>query len=306
MLPPPITIATSTPRSWTSRTSSAIRRMTSGSSPNWRAPMRASPLSLRRILRYFGSLATPAPDDPAPRNLSARRAARSLPRVLLPEDEAREPLDPDVLPRPGDDGVDQLPDRHVRVAHERLLHEAEFLVELLHLAVHDLLDDGVGLPRGARLLPVDVPLLLQDRRGDLLAIHEARLRGRDVHRQILDQRLEVGGPGDEVGLAVHLHQDPDPAPGVDVGADRALGGRPRGALGRGGLAALPQDLVGRLEIAPGLDQGGLAVHHRRPAALAELLHHRGVDLHDSSSPTPRRGSDGPGGAWTAGGAEPIR
>jgi hypothetical protein len=51
MLPPPMTIAVSTPRRHTSATSSAMRATTVGSIPNAWPPRRASPESLRRIRR---------------------------------------------------------------------------------------------------------------------------------------------------------------------------------------------------------------------------------------------------------------
>src|SRR5712692_10259335 len=282
MLPPPITIATSTPRPWTSRISSAMRWMTAGSRPNWRGPMRASPLSFRRILRYLGSLPTPAPDCAARR--SARGADRILACPVLAEDEAREPLHPDVLPRLADHAADSILDRDVRIAHERLLHQAELLIELLHLAGDDLLDHRLRLPGGPRLLPVDLLLLPQDLLGHLVARDEARLGGGDMHRQILHQSLEVPGARHEIGLAVHLDQHPDAPARMDVGADRALGRRLGGALGRRRLAALPEDLVSGLEVAPGLDEGRLAIHHRSAATLAELLHLRCADFHVSSSP----------------------
>ncbi len=51
MLPPPITIAISTPRRATSATSSAMRATTAGSMPNAWPPRRASPDSFSRIRR---------------------------------------------------------------------------------------------------------------------------------------------------------------------------------------------------------------------------------------------------------------
>src|SRR5882672_11189705 len=242
MLPPPMTMATWTPRPCTSRISSAMRRTMSGSRPNWRGPIRASPESLSRILRYFASLATPAtlggPGGPIG---SARRVAGALrlARLVLAEHEPGEPLDPDVLAALGDDGGNHLPDRQVRVADEGLLHQAELLVELLHLAGDDLLHHRVGLAGGARLLPVDLLFLPQHRLGHLLAVDEAGLRRGDVHRQVLHQTLEVGGARHVVGLAVHLDQDPDAPARVDVGAHRPLARGLRRAPGRGRLASLP-------------------------------------------------------------------
>src|SRR5205814_2875145 len=54
MLPPPTTIATSTPRSATRCTCSAMAAIRSGSAPYSSDPMRASPESLRRMRRKAG------------------------------------------------------------------------------------------------------------------------------------------------------------------------------------------------------------------------------------------------------------
>src|SRR6267142_2226483 len=276
MFPPPMTMATCTPRACTSLTCSAMARMTSNSRPNGLDPMRASPESLRRTLRYRGSLTTrPAPSEEG--SLS-RRVIRSLP-VVLAEHEPGEPLDPDVLAGLGDDVVDDVLHGQVRIAHERLLHEAEFLVELLHPAGDDLLHHGRRLPRRGGLLPVDLPFLIEHVLGHLLAVHDARLGGGDVHCQVLHERLEVGRAGHEVGLAVHLDQDPNPPARVDVRADRPLAGRLRGALHGGRLSLLAEDPVGLLQITFRLDQGGLAVPHRRSALVAELLDQGRADGH---------------------------
>ena len=111
--------------------------------------------------------------------------------------------------------------------------------------------------------------------GDLLAAHEARVGGGDVHGDVAHQRLELVGAGHEVGLAVDLDQHADLAAGVDVGADHALGGDAAGLLGGARQALLAQVVDGLLHVALGLDQGVLAVHHAGAGALAELLDHLG-------------------------------
>src|SRR6185295_9052629 len=140
MLPPPITRATCTPRACTSLICSAMEAMTSESRPEDLDPMRASPESVRRTLRYFGCLATSGPFRPGVGPSLARRVTRTLLSAILAEDEAREPPDPDVLAGFHDDVVDDVLHRHVRIADEGLFHEAEFLVELFHAACDDLLD----------------------------------------------------------------------------------------------------------------------------------------------------------------------
>jgi hypothetical protein len=94
-----------------------------------------------------------------------------------------------------------------------------------------------------------------------------------VHRDVLHQRLELGSLGHEVGLAVHFDQDAHLVPGVDVGGDDPLGSGPAGLLGGRRQALLPQDLPGVFEVALGLHQRRLAVHHPGAGLFPELAHH---------------------------------
>src|SRR5688572_23149905 len=90
MLPPPTTAATSTPSpctSWMARASAVTR---SGSCPYSRAPMSASPDSFSRTRRYTARSRT------APSGSGA--AVELTRRSPLPDHEAREALDLDVLP----------------------------------------------------------------------------------------------------------------------------------------------------------------------------------------------------------------
>src|SRR5205085_534340 len=82
----------------------------------------------------------------------------------------------------------------------------------------------------------------------------------------------------EIGLAVDLDEDADAAARVDVAADQALARLSAGLPARGGHAPLAQDLGRLLDIAVGLGQGALAVHHPRARALAEIADHLGGDL----------------------------
>ena len=111
----------------------------------------------------------------------------------------------------------------------------QILVELVQLAVDDLVDDVGGLasrlrtaPRRSRApAPIAPPALP---RGGRVGAG----RG-DVHREVLAQGLEVVGARHEVGLAVDLDEHADAA-AVDVGVDEALRG---GAVGRFSALAIP-------------------------------------------------------------------
>ena len=72
----------------------------------------------------------------------------------------------------------------------------------------------------------------------------------------------------------------------DVEHDLALGGLAAGALRRLRDALLAQQLLRRLEVAAGLLERALAVHHPRAGLLAELLDEAGGDRRRSSTPPP--------------------
>src|SRR5512133_703962 len=196
----------------------------------------------------------------------------------LAEHVAREAADLDVLAdlrdRLGDDVLDLL----LVVLHERLLEEAELAVELLDLAGRDLLEDRLGLLLLARLGLRDLALLRDDVRGDLLAADPARRGRRDLHGEVLHERLEALGARDEIGLAVHLDEHADLAAHVDVARDRALGRGARGLLRGGGEPLLAEQLLRLREVAARLGEHLLAVHHPRPGLLPELLHELRADL----------------------------
>ena len=83
MLPPPSTIAISTPRLWTSMSSSAICASVAESMPFCVEPMSASPESLSRMRRYFtpgasGSLVSLSAAPEALRRGSAASPSRGL------------------------------------------------------------------------------------------------------------------------------------------------------------------------------------------------------------------------------------
>ena len=98
-----------------------------------------------------------------------------------------------------------------------------------------------------------------------------RIGGGDVHRDIVDQFLEIVGAGDEIALAVDFHHDAELAAVVDVGADQTLLGGARRLLAGRRDATLAQYDFAFGEVALGFHQGALAFHHPRAGALAELL-----------------------------------
>ncbi len=97
-------------------------------------------------------------------------------------------------------------------------------------------------------------------------------RPADLDGDLVGELLELLGPGDEVGLAVDLDEDADPATGVDVALNEPLAGFPPGPLGRLGLAAGAEQRHRRLHVATGLLEGALAVHEARPGHLPQCLH----------------------------------
>ena len=86
----------------------------------------------------------------------------------------------------------------------------------------------------------------------------------------MHQRLEILAASGEVGLAVDLEEHADLPPGVDVGLDQTLPGRPGGLLGRRGHALLPQELLRAGDVSVRLDECFLALHHPDSGLLPEL------------------------------------
>src|ERR1043166_1711198 len=202
--------------------SRAICAVSAGSMPNCCSPIRASPESFSRTRPYradiSGRLYLEIWES---RNRTAgvipdRRILR-LRRAVFADLEADEARDGDVLAEDPDRVLHHLRDGDVRVANRRLFHEAELLVVGVHLAVDDLVDHLRRLV--LHLLLVDLAFAGDDLRRHVLAADVGRVRGRDMHRELLRQLLELVGPGDEVGLAVHLDENADLAAHVDVVAD---------------------------------------------------------------------------------------
>src|ERR1700733_5486395 len=126
--------------------------------------------------------------------------------------EAGEAAHGDVLAELADLLRDELRNAHGLLLDEGLIEQADLFVELAHLAFDDLLDHGRGLAGGGGLRAIDLLLALHVLGGDVLPADVARVGGGDVHRDVLEQLLEVLGAGNEIALAVELDQHADFAP----------------------------------------------------------------------------------------------
>src|SRR5215216_4082302 len=263
MFPAPWTTATSTPRSCTPLICAAIDSTRSGSVPYSRSPISASPDSLRRI----------------------RSKAGRFTGALRPDGEAREAADHDVLAGgPGELGAELL-DRLAVVlvgVDVLLLEQHDLLHPLAQLALGDLGADVLRLVGGLLLEDAQLGLLVGLR--DLLLgdVADRRRRG-DVQCDLAGERDEVVVAGDEVGVAVDLDEDADLAVAVDVGLNGALGGLAAAHLERLVAEADAQQLDGLVDVAVGLLERLLALHHPRARPVAELLDQPGRDAHFSSS-----------------------
>src|SRR3954451_20705968 len=212
--------------------------------------MRASPDSLIRTRLKTGSSL----------NLGADR-------------EAGEPPDHDVLAGGAGEVGAQLLDRLAAVlvlVDVRLVEQDHIVHPRLELALGNLGADVLGLV--GRLLLEDAQLGVLGLLRDLVLGDVLDLRGGgDVHRDLAGEGLEVLVAGHEVGVAVDLDEHADLAVGVDVGGDGALGGLAAAHLQGLVAEADTQQLDGLVEVAVGLRERTLALHHARARPVAELL-----------------------------------
>src|SRR3954451_20948245 len=247
MLPPPTTIATSTPRSVIPFTAVAMEAMRWGSVPKGRSPISASPDSFSRSRRKTGSLFSA--------NLEPREATDDHVLAGLLRDVGAQLLDRASL---------------VLGVHVLLVEQDDVLEALLDLAFHDLAADVLRLV--GDLLLEDALLGRDELLRHVLLGHLVRAHRSDVLSDLARKLLEVVGARDEVGLAVDLDQHADLPGRVDVGGDDALGSATLGALLglRGALHA--QDLDGLVSVAVCLLEGALGVHHPGAGAIAQGLY----------------------------------
>src|SRR5918994_1465593 len=253
MLPAPCTTATSTPRSCTPLICAAIASTRVGSVPYSSSPMSASPESFRRI-----------------RSKAGAGTGRTS---LGPDREAREAAHDDVLAGGARELGAHLLDglAAVTVAVDVLLLEQHDLLHpLAQLALGDLRADVLRLV--GRLLLEDAQLGLLVVLGDLLLgdVLDRRRRG-DVEGELSREGDEVLVARDEVGVAVDLDEHADLAVAVDVGLDRALGGLAAAHLQGLVAQADAEQLDGLIDVAVGLLERVLAVHHAGAGPVAQLL-----------------------------------
>ena len=108
------------------------------------------------------------------------------------------------------------------------------------------------------------------------------MRRRDVQRDVFHERAEVFVLCDEIGFAIHFHQDADFTLQMNVGSDDAFLGRARRFLARAGDAFRAQDRFRLFQVAIGFRERTFAVHHTGVGFFAELLNELGIDFHLSS------------------------
>src|ERR1041385_3018950 len=243
MLPPPITIATSTSMVWASATSSAMRARVAGSMPYCRSPIRASPESLRRTREYFAPIEAGVYTKRAgvaPAQTIANRNGLLLVRHDFGHEVIALLLDAFaelVTVEAGHDVAaavllpllhEVLRNRRLVVADVRLLEQAGLAVELLPLARHHLLDDVLRLARLERRIACDLALGVEVLLRDVLAAQEARLGRRDVHRDIARNlgalRIAAGQFHDHADLAAAVHVRADRRPLRRLVTDEAADG----------------------------------------------------------------------------------
>src|SRR5436305_1136991 len=198
MLPPPTTIATSTPRACTRSISAAMAAMRSASAPYSAEPIRASPESFKRMRLNAGR--APLPD-----------ACASTSRLgLLADLEAGEAADHHVLARlrggRGPQVLDGLPGVLVLV-HVLLVEEDDLLEPLAKLALGDLRAHVLRLVGGLLLVDAELRVLCLLRH---VLLGDVERRGScDLYGDLARELAEVLVAGDEVGLAVDLDQHAD-------------------------------------------------------------------------------------------------
>ena len=97
------------------------------------------------------------------------------------------------------------------------------------------------------------------------------MRGRDVERDVFDETTEIFVFRDEIGFAIHFHQNADLALQMNVRSNDAFLGRTRRLLTRTRDPFGSQNRLCFRKISLCLGQGAFAVHHARVCFFAELF-----------------------------------
>ena len=157
----------------------------------------------------------------------------------------------------------------------RLVQEDDLLHPLAQLALGDLRPHVLGLVGGLLLEHAQLGVLVGLR--DLVLVDVAHAgRAGDVEGDVARERDEVVVAGDEVGVAVDLDEHAGLAVRVDVGLHGALGGLAAAHLEGLVAEADAQQLDGGVDVAAGLGQRRLAIHHPGARLVAQLLDLRAV------------------------------
>src|SRR6202171_6438553 len=280
MLPPPMTMPTSTCWSRTLLTWRAMVLTVSWSMPKPCSPMRASPLSFRRTRQYLGASAAPVAIAAA---LGLAFTGGEIARGRLPHPETREPGYDDVLFELNGGLVDEVLDFLLVVLGPLLLHQAVLLEVGVELALGDLFGDRL-LPLLVGLGDSNVSLAPDHRLRHLLSPNITWRPAGDLDRELAGQLPEDVIAGHEVRLAVDLDHGCDLVVVMHVGTDHALPGRPARTLLGLGDPFLAQPILGLLEVALGDLESFAGVEDAGVGGVAKLLDKRCRNLGHQASP----------------------
>jgi hypothetical protein len=193
--------------------------------------------------------------------------------------EARKPANRNIFAQLTDLSGDELTNADGLVADEGLLEQANFFVELAHLAFNNLLDHLWRFPGGGSLRTIDVLFALESLGRNVFLAHEFRVAGGDMHRNVVYQFLEVIGARYKVAFAIDFDKNTDLASGVDIARDSPLFGHAAGFLAGNGDSLLAQKDNSLLQITFGFGECVFAVHHWRSGLFPELFHLSGRNVH---------------------------
>src|SRR5690606_12263085 len=293
-LPAPMTIAISTPYCFTCLMRVAIQRARSGSMPKSASPESASPPSLSMMRWYLAVPESPWLNESPLSCGGSGQKERGLERYSNPLLSSRclrfvsavgrrqrpfaqlvagEAAEDDVLFQGGNRLHDEIAHLEIAVLDVRLLEQHDVGIPLVEAALHDALDDVVGLALGTGVLLEERLLRFDGILRDVADLQVLRVGEGDVQRQVVRQLLEDIGVGDEVSLAVELQHHADARARVRVGLDAALVGLALGLLLRAGEALLHQVGLCLLKVTVELLQRLLAAENGCARLLAQLFHH---------------------------------